>query len=83
MFFLSTDKTIKVESSRKCGVDFVKLSDPKRFHSHFCRMEFKTTDFINETEQDLTPIGLSWFQTQWDESVSETAKALGMLKASF
>ena len=46
-------------------------------------MEFKTADFAKEMEQHLTPIGLGWFQTQWDESVSETAKALGMLEASF
>ena len=46
-------------------------------------MEFKTADFANDLEQDLTPIGLGWFQTQWDESVSQSAKALGMLEASF
>lgn len=40
-------------------------------------MKFRTAEFLSEAGHVLKPIGLSWFQAEWDDSVSNTAQNFG------
>lgn len=44
---------------------------PLRSHSLADRT-FKTLDFYRKHQDNLTPAGLAFFQSQWDESVTAT-----------
>eukprot|EP00794_Sanderia_malayensis_P018626 gene18626-20504_t len=47
------------------------------------RLKFHTAEFIEKLEPNLRPVGLGWFQSSWDSSVSQIAKNLGIFEPMF
>ena len=48
---------------------------------YYCSRCFSTYDFLNQHKDTLEPVGLRFFQANWDESVGETFQSeFGKLK---
>lgn len=52
-------------------IDFQRDARPSPCHSLADRT-FKTLDFYRQHQDSMTPVGLAFFQCQWDESVTDT-----------
>ena len=39
--------------------------------NNFSKRDFKCSDFVLKHQKDITPVGLSFFQTTWDMSVKK------------